>query len=151
MAGYLEQYGVGDERRARVIRWLVLSAIVAVVAALAFYFVFRTYPAKRQVKAFLSALSRRDYAAAYRLWGCAQPCPDYPLAKFLEDWGPRGEYGNAAAAGIKKVRYCNTGVIVTLNLAKGDDVALWYQRSNGSLGFSPWDVCAPRIPSPTGP
>ena len=31
MAGYFEQYGIADERRSRVIRWLVISVLSAVV------------------------------------------------------------------------------------------------------------------------
>ena len=151
MAGYLEEYGVADERRTRVIRWLVISAAVLVIGALVLYFTLRTWPAQRQVRAFLGDLSRQDYRAAYRDWGCAQPCRDYPFDQFLEDWGPKSGFANASAATIKRSRYCSTGgVIVTLLAPKGEDVYLWYQGSDGTLGFAPWQgLCNPHVPAPT--
>jgi hypothetical protein len=66
----------------------------------------------------------------------------------MQDWGPKGEYPDPGAAEIAKTRYCDTGVIVTLKPPKGQEVPLWYQYSDGTLGFSPWPVCAPRIPAP---
>jgi hypothetical protein len=149
MAGYLEQYGVADARRSRVIRWIVISAAAAGVAALLLYFTLRTLPATRQVGVFLDDLKRHDYQAAYRDWGCARGCPDYAFASFLRDWGPRSDFADAAGARIRKSRFCNTGVIVTLQPPKGEKVALWYQRSSGTLGFAPWPVCAQHIPAPT--
>jgi hypothetical protein len=149
MAGYLEEYGVSDERRSKVIRWIVISAVVAAVTATASYFTLRTYPAKHQVKVFLADLERHDYRTAYRDWGCGAGCPDYKYESFMQDWGPQSPFANAADARIRKSRFCETGVIVTLTPVKGDDVALWYERSAGTLGFAPWPVCAPRIPAPT--
>jgi hypothetical protein len=151
MAGYLEDYGVADERRSRVIRWIVISAVSAAVIGIVGYFVLRTYPAKRQVGVFLSDLARHDYQAAYRDWGCGGGCPDYSFQSFMRDWGPGSVFANASDARIMKTRFCDAGVIVTLAPAKGTDVPLWYQRSNGTLGFAPWPVCAPHIPAPTSP
>ncbi len=150
MAGFLEEYGVADDRRAKVIRWLVISALVVVFGSVALYFGLRSWPAKRQVNAFLDDLRRRDYQAAYRDWGCGNGCSGYPYEKFLEDWGPKSEFAESGAAAIKRTRYCRSGgVIVTINSPKGADVPLLYLRSNGSLGFSPWPVCDPRVPAPT--
>ncbi len=150
MAGYLEEYGVSDERRSRVIRWIVISAACALVASFVLYFALRTYPAKRQVKLFLADLERHDYRAAYSDWGCGKGCPDYKYENFLRDWGPKSAFATSGAASIKKSQYCDTGgVIVTLASPKGDDLALFYERGTGALGFSPWPFCAPRIPAPT--
>ncbi|MGE5645358.1 MAG: hypothetical protein ACM336_06150 [Acidobacteriota bacterium] len=152
MAGYFEQYGIADERRSRVIRWLVISVLSAVVLTIVGYFVLRTYPAKRQVGVFLSDLKRHDYQAAYRDWGCGsrELCPDYTFQNFMRDWGPQSAFADAGRAEIRKTRFCHEGVIVTLAPAKGSDVALWYQRDSRSLGFAPWPVCAERIPAPEG-
>lgn len=150
MAGFLEEYGVADDRRAKVIRWLVISALVIVFGSIALYFGFRSWPAKRQVNTFLDDLRRRDYQAAYRDWGCGRACPEYPYNKFLEDWGPKSEFADPGASAIKRTRYCQSGgVIVTINSPKGVEVPLMYLRGNGSLGFSPWPVCDPRVPAPT--
>jgi hypothetical protein len=148
MAGYLEDYGVEESRRSKFLGRMIIALIVAVILVIAGYFVFRTYPAKRQVRAFLSQLAKGDYPGAYRTWGCSPPCRDYPFQSFMQDWGPKGEYPDPGAAQIAKTRYCDTGVIVTLKPPKGQEVPLWYQYSDGTLGFSPWPVCAPRIPAP---
>ena len=148
MAGFLEAYGVADAHREKVTRWIVIAVLLAVIAAFALYFVLRTWPAKRQISVFLDDLRRHDYQAAYRDWGCGQPCKDYPLPKFLEDWGPKSEFGNAAAARIRRSAFCNTGVIVTVTSPGGGDVPLWYQRSDGTLGFAPWPICTAHIPVP---
>jgi hypothetical protein len=148
MAGYLEHYGVSDARRSRVIRWIVTSAAVAGISALVLYFTLRTLPAKQHVGVFLDDLKRHDYKRAYGDWGCAKECSDYPFASFMRDWGPQSDFADAADAQIRKSRFCNAGVIVTLAPPKGENVALWYQRSNETLGFAPWPVCAEHIPAP---
>jgi len=147
--GFLDGYGVADARRARVIRWIVISVAVVSVVAIVLFFYLRTWPAKRQVSRLLDDLKRGDYRAAYADWGCARGCPDYKFEQFLEDWGSRSNFKDAAAAQIRKTRFCDTGVIVTLAPASGPDVSLWYQRADGTLGFSPWPVCAPHIPAPS--
>jgi hypothetical protein len=150
MAGYLEEYGVADERRSKVIRWIVISAISCAVLGTVLYFTLRTYPAKRHVGAFLDDLRRHDYQTAYKDWGCAKGCPEYTFENFLRDWGPQSPYANAADARIKRVRYCGAGVILTLESPQSPDLPLWYERDNGTLGFAPWPVCAEHIPAPTG-
>lgn len=149
MSGFLDDYGVSDLRRERIVRRLVIAAAVLIVGAIAGYFILRTYPAKRQVKAFLDDLRNHDYQTAYRAWGCGQPCRDYPFKSFLEDWGPKSEFADVAKASVKKTRFCNSGVIVTLDAPSGREVPLWYERSDGTLGFAPWPVCAERIPAPS--
>ncbi|MGE5570493.1 MAG: hypothetical protein ACM3S5_15760 [Rhodospirillales bacterium] len=152
MAGFLEEYGVADARRARVFRAISISVLAIVLGSIILYFVLRTWPAKRQVGAFLEDLRRGDYQAAYRDWGCAKGCADYPYEKFLEDWGPKGEFAEPGRAAIKRARYCKSGdVIVTVTSPKGEEIPLFYQRSNGALGFAPWPVCDPRIPAPDAP
>ena len=73
MAGYLEQYGAGEERRERrgkIIKILVISLVALVVIGGGLYFNFHNYREERQVKQFLSNLDARDYKGAYALFGC---------------------------------------------------------------------------------
>ncbi|HOK48168.1 MAG TPA: hypothetical protein PLK67_19625, partial [Bryobacteraceae bacterium] len=65
MAGFLEEYGVADARRARVFRAISISVLAIVFGTIIGYFVLRTWPAKRQVNTFLEDLRRGDYQAAY--------------------------------------------------------------------------------------
>lgn len=171
MAGFLEGYGVEEERRARLIHWIVLAVVAILVIGGGLYLGLRTYPARKQVSLFLEYLRKQDYKSAYRLWGCTEtsPCREYSFERFMEDWGPNSPHANAAAAEIRKmparscgpgVLYtlttlmahglgergcdCGLGVIHTVNFPQGEEVALWYERKDKTLGFAPWPVCVPQ-------
>ncbi len=146
MAGFLDEYGVAEEKRNRVILRLVIACAVIVIGTIAGYFILRTYPAKRQVNTFLDDLRKKDFPAAYRAWGCSKGCPDYPYNRFLEDWGPSGKYASSPVATIRRSRYCDTGgTIVVLS----SDVYLWYERNAGTIGYAPWrGACDPHVPAP---
>lgn len=143
MPGYLDQYGAGDERRERNLKYaaLILAAVLIIGGGL--YFVFKNYREEAQAKRFFELLAKRDYTAAYGLWGCSEsrPCRDYPLSDFMTDWGPKSSHGDPAAFRITKSRSCGSGVILTVQTAKGSPEKLWVQRSDRTLGFSPWPGC----------
>jgi hypothetical protein len=150
MAGYLEGYGAGEERREKTIRWIILSVVLLAVIAIAGYYQFRNYREEKQIGAFLELLKRQDYKAAYALWGCtdAHPCPQYALEKFLEDWGPKSPHANIAAAKLAKTKSCDTGIIQFIEFPGNDEVQLWVERRDKVLGFAPWPVCNPRMQVP---
>lgn len=151
MPGYLDQYGVKEERREKIIKRIALVVISVAILAIVLYFLFRNYREERQVAQFLELLRQKDYHAAYRMWGCTpeQPCRDYAFDKFMEDWGPKTDHGDAALAKVSKTRSCSNGVIFTLEFSKGDPALLWVERKDKLLGFAPWPVCNPRMPAPT--
>jgi hypothetical protein len=140
MAGYLDTYGAGDERREKLI-WRSLAAVAAVVVlALVLYFSFRNFREERQLKSLLELLAKKDYAGAYRLWGCtdANPCRDYSLERFLEDWGPSSPYTDVTHARVVKSASCGSGISQTLEFSSGRQVGLWVERKDLSIGFDPW-------------
>ena len=61
MAGYLDNYGAADARREKIIRTLVISAIVIAVVGGVMMFVFHNYRQEQQVKRFFGYLAARDY------------------------------------------------------------------------------------------
>ncbi len=158
MAGYLDHYGAGEERREKRIKLLVITALAVVIAAGVLYFIFKNYRQERQVNRFFDLLAHQDYQAAYALWGCsaATPCRDYQFPAFLQDWGPQSEHANPKSFHISKTRSCGSGVIVTVD-SSGDSSGdsskgankqedkLWVQRDDLTLGFSPLPGC------PAGP
>lgn len=171
MSDFLSGYGVEEERRERWIKRALLALAVATAAGLAFYLGYRTYPARRQVNQFLDYLRRQDYQSAYRLWGCTEtsPCRDYSFEKFLEDWGPKSPHADARAAHIRNMSWracgpgllfllgtlaarafgergcdCGSGVIHTVVFPGGEEVTLWYERKDKTLGFAPWPACLPQ-------
>ncbi|HEY1207570.1 MAG: hypothetical protein ABSH46_05075 [Bryobacteraceae bacterium] len=154
MAGYLEDYGVADERRSRVVRRIVISVGVVAIGVVLYLalpllsmLVPPLAPGWWHVRTFLGDLRRHDYQAAYREWGCARPCQDYSLQDFMADWGPRGSYAGAAAGSIRKVRPCGEGTVVAIDWP-GDNQTLWYNSADSSLTFWPWGGCPAHFTAP---
>ena len=162
MAGYLDHYGAGEERREKRIKLILWSAGVAVVLLFLWFFLYvwdkteivRAQPVARlaqvlrnhgeesRVRNFFDLLHRQDYKAAYALWNCtdAHPCREYPLPEFMKDWGP-GSPRNAAQYTIPKSRSCGSGVIITVDFGHNQEDVLWVQRSDRTIGFSPFPSC----------
>lgn len=150
MAGFLDSYGVGDARREKVVKWSAIAVVAVAAVASIFYFSFRNFSEKRQIERFVQLLRQKDYQAAYRLWGCSPetPCRDYPMEEFMKDWGPNSPHADMSALKIARMRSCSTGIIQTLDFGKGEEVNLWVERKDHSIGFAPWPICAPRMKAP---
>jgi hypothetical protein len=148
MAGYLENYRAGEAEREKRIRWVALGVVVVLILAATLYFLLRNYRETQQAKLFFELLRKKDYTAAYALWGCTErtPCRDYVTAKFMEDWGPSSPRANLSAMKITKTRGCSTGVIFETDFGTGQPDYLWVDRKTKYLGFAPWPVCNPRLP-----
>jgi hypothetical protein len=143
MAGYLEQYGAGEERRGKIIKIVVISLVAAVLIGGGLIFVFHNFREERQVKQFLSRVGERDYKAAYALFGCtdAKPCRYYPFNKFMEDWGPDSGHSDPGAARITRSRSCGSGVLLTVDYGNNRQEKLWVERRDMSVGFPPVQGC----------
>jgi hypothetical protein len=151
MSTFLDDYGAADARRERLRKRLLISLAVLVVVAGAAYFGFRNHSEKRQAHLFLDLLRARQYEQAYAVWGCTQakPCPDYPYAKFLEDWGPQSPHADLSHLEIGSTRSCSQGIIQSLKFNANDEVYLWVARSDLSLTYAPWGpTCNPRYKQP---
>jgi hypothetical protein len=160
MASYLANYGAGEEQREKKIRRLVtLGVVVALIGSL-YLVAFQTpilerylrvvqrlknHRQEREVRTFLELLRKPDYKAAYELWGCtdARPCRDYPFTNFMDDWGPRSTRSDVNAYHIARSRSCGSGVILTVDAAKGQEEKLWVERDDLTIAFSPWPGCPP--------
>jgi hypothetical protein len=152
MAGYLDQYGAGDERRERRNRWFVIGGALALVALFLWWFLYgwdksevlreqhiarlvqklRHGSQENEVWQFLELVRNRQYEAAYKLWGASK---DYPLDKFMEDWGGQRKIGSFE---ITRSRSCGSGVVVTVDLKNGQEENLWVQNADRTIGFSPF-------------
>ncbi len=156
MSGFLEGYGAGEEKREKLIRRIALALALLVAASIVFYFAFRNYRETRQAKRFLELLEKKDFAAAYQLWGCTKdsPCSGYTMEKFLEDWGSGGVHKDVSSPSITMIRGCSDGVIVGVQFGQDPPDYLWVDRKTRNLGFAPQyvsdvpPVCNPRIPVP---
>jgi hypothetical protein len=146
MGGYLDAYGVADQRRERRLKRIVIWGLAAVILATSCYFLFRNWRQERTVKQFFSLLDQKNYQAAYALWGCTQdtPCKYYSPEKFNEDFGPSSPFANAGAAKILHTDVCGTGVVFDVEIPRGEEVGLYVDRETNVIGFAP----GPRCPGP---
>ncbi len=157
MAGYLANYGAGEEQKEKRIRRLVIIGSVVVGLAGLYLITFHTpileryirfvqilknHEEEKRVQQFLDWLAKQDYKDAYALWGCtdAKPCRDYPLKSFMEDWGPKGSATASDMFHITRSRSCGSGVILTVN-SNNREEKLWVEKENQSIGFSPYPGC----------
>ena len=146
MAGYLDQYGAGEERRERIIKILALSVLAALVVGGVLFFIFHNHAQERVVTRFFERLQAHDYQGAYEMWvRTADDRKSYPFQSFMRDWGPQGEHPDVSNFRIAKSRSCGSGVILTVDFGNKQEEKLWVQRNDLTIGFSPLPGCpAPR-------
>ena len=147
MAGYLEQYGAGDERRIKIVKTAVISVLTLAIAGGALSFIFHNYREESRVKQFYALLKAKDYKGAYALFGCTdtQPCRYYGFDKFQEDWGPNTGHDDLSNVRISRSRSCGSGVLLTVEYGANQQEKLWVERHDMSIGFPPVQGC----PTPT--
>jgi hypothetical protein len=148
MAGYLDHYGAGEERRNRiVVRSIVIPLSVAVLGALGWY-LLKDHHQEGVVKAFVSAVRRGDYQGAYRIWGCtpATPCSGYDYNKFVGDWGPKNDAPDPGVLGLTDSESCNNGVLLTVAVNPARTEKLWVQKDQDSISYAPYPICPHKNP-----
>lgn len=148
MAGYLDQYGAGEERRNRIIlRSILVVLISAVVITLGWYLLLNHHE-EGVVKSFVAALKNHDTQAAYRIWGCgtSRSCSGYEYPKFMRDWGPGPNGPDLAVIGLTDSEECNNAVLLTLRVNSSRTELLWVDRGSDAITFAPFAICPQQIP-----
>ena len=150
MSSYLETYSAAEEHHAgriRLIKRISVAAVSAIIVGLILFGIFRNRSEEQQARTFLGFLNAKDYQAAYRMWGCTDthPCPDYPLNKFMDDWGPKSTHADESSAQIGLSQSCGSGVLIRIDY-KGplEPVPLWVERDGKTISFAPWPECPGR-------
>jgi hypothetical protein len=140
MAGYLDHYGAGEERRENIVKKALIALGIALVAGAVLFYVFHNVRQEHRVSQFFSLLAAHDYKGAYALWGCtdSKPCQGYSLSTFMEDWGP--SKGDPTKYKITRSRSCGSGVILSVNFGN-DQPVLWVERRDLTMSFSPFPGC----------
>lgn len=144
MGTYLQQYGVDDERRGRVIWGIIYGVLGALILGVIAYFFLHDFGEKRVANRFLGHINAKQFNEAYTDWGCTNqhPCPNYPYTRFLEDWGPVKKINSPwKVDSTDSCRY-----FLTVNVkAEGTELeSLSVQRADKSLGFAPAAECQER-------
>jgi hypothetical protein len=146
MAGYLDQYGAGEEQREKIIRNIVIALVALAVIGAVLMFVFHNYRQEQVARRFFQHLEQHDYQSAYELWvRTDSDRKGYPFDAFMKDWGPQSAHANVSGYRIAKSRSCGTGVILTVDFPHDQQEKLWVERGALTIGFSPLPGCpAPR-------
>ncbi len=136
MAGLLEgDYGGAEERRARVIKIIVVSVLALTVIAGTAYFFFHNYRQEQQVKQFMKLLEARDYQGSHNLWtGSDSDRAGYPMSDSMRDWGPPVDVSGYA---ILDSESCDKSVIVDVDAGHAGDRKVWVDRASLSMSFPP--------------
>ena len=143
MAGYLDQYGAGEEKRNRTIFTIVATILtVSIVGSLGWY-LLKNHHQESIVKSFVAALRRGDYQGAYNIWGCtaAQPCSAYSFPKFQEDWAPKDQSSNPSSLGVSDSESCGNGVLLTVQVNPSREEKLWVEKGSDAISFAPYPIC----------
>lgn len=139
MAGFLDNYGAGDERRARHLKTIIVSVIVVAILGSLLYFIFHNYRQEQQVKRFYQLLEAHDYQRAYDMWVSSDSeRRGYPMDAFMKDWGPSVE---VHGFDILDAESCGNSVIVDADVVPVGDRKVWVNRQTLELGFPPYDQC----------
>jgi hypothetical protein len=142
MAGYLDQYGEGDERRATLIKRIAIIAVVLIVFVLLPWYLFKNHAEDGQAKLFVGLVRKHDYQAAYKAWGCGQPktCSGYDFGRFLEDWGDKSPVDTSQLR-IEDSESCGQGVMITVRTNRDRKDTLWVEKNTEIISFAPTPVC----------
>jgi len=140
MAGFLDHYGAGDERRARNIKIAVLSVVGLAALSGILYFFFHNYRQELQAKRFCQLLAAGNYQAAYVMWASTDDeRKAYPMTDFMEAWGPPAV--EVHGFDILDAESCGNTVIVDIDLGKAGDKKVWVNRNTLEFSFPPYDQC----------
>ncbi len=137
--GYLNNYGVTEARRERIIRRTLWTLLSILVAGGSLFLWFKNYREEQRVKQFLATMERGDYQAAYTAWGCKieAPCRDYDHRTFLEDWGPKSQFGPVRSYRLGLSRASGSGVMIPVVINDRPPIKLWVESKDLVVGFAP--------------
>lgn len=148
MPGYLDQYGVGEDRRNRLIIRSILAAVAVLFIGSLGWYLFKNHHQEAVVRTFVNDVRRGDLQAAYRDWGCttAAACSGYSFDKFSADWGPKGDAPDPAMFGLSDSESCNSGVLLTVAVNAQREEKLWVQKGSDAISFAPYRICPHKNP-----
>jgi hypothetical protein len=137
-------------------RIISIAALLLVLIILAWN--FRFWPEEHQVDKFFAALQQKDYEQAYAIWNHdpdwkqhPEKYSNYTFGSFMQDWGPGGEWGliksyhldgTAVPKGGTGTKFdvgsSGVVVVVTVNERIAQKAHIWVEKSDKTLGFSPY-------------
>jgi hypothetical protein len=148
MAGYLDQYGAGEERRNRIIIRSIIGVLVTIVVVALGWYVTLNHHQEGVAKSFIAALKNHDTQGAYRIWGCtdSHPCREYPYERFMKDWGPGPNGPDLSVMGLIDSEECNNAAMLTVRVNAGRVEQIWLDKGSDLMSFAPFPICPAQIP-----
>ena len=126
-----------DHQRLRRRRMLLAAIGLLLVVALAGYFYWPRYEARRTVTRFMDAILRHNYQMAYFIWQ-ANP-HEYSMDHFMQDWGPSSSWGTIQKYdidGVESPGSNSSGLVVFVKInGRHDEARLWVERKTHELSF----------------
>jgi hypothetical protein len=129
---------------------LVVAIIVLSVAGflMGHGWLFTNLPVEHKVGTFLSALQAQDYSKAYGIFyndpGWQQhpdKYKDYPLERFTEDFTTESDWkGPIKSFHVDFSKRDAKGTAVASTINGSINLTLFYQRSDGTLAFFPYQL-----------
>jgi hypothetical protein len=145
-----------DAKRARLIRNLSITGVVAVVIAailLGMYLLDRpwwlwNWASDHRVNTFLSTVESGDLQKAYGLWNNdpdwqqhADQYKAYDFTQFQKDWGPASDYGVIHSHNIIMATTVGNGVVMGVDINGGKTpIFLRVDHKTKTIGFSPVEL-----------
>jgi hypothetical protein len=137
MAGYLEGYGIEDQKRSRAIRYIVFGFAAVVVLFLLGYWISRDWTEKHVAKKFLAELNEHNYQAAYSTW-CPTRCENYDFPRFATDWANKKI---TSPWKIDSTDSCKAFLTINVTADGADIQSLSVERGSNTLSFAPAPEC----------
>jgi hypothetical protein len=138
MASYMAGYGVEDERRGKVIKYIAFSVLAALLLGWLGYAFLHNYPEKHVAKQFLALVNEHNYQAAYSIW-CPKVCEHYDYGQFVADWGPSKKI--ASPWKIDSTDSCKAFLTVNVTVDGTELQSLSVERGTDVLSFAPAPEC----------
>jgi hypothetical protein len=138
MASYMAGYGVEDEKRSRVIRYIALGVVAVLLLSALSYTLTRNYSEKKVATQFLALLNQHNYQAAYAAW-CPQVCEHYNYEQFVADWGPNKKTGSPWK--VHSIDSCKAFLTVNVTADGAELQSLSVERGTDVLSFAPAPEC----------
>jgi|SRR6516164_4212226 hypothetical protein len=147
-----------DPVRAKKLRVRITAIVVVVLVCLILAWNFRHYPQEHLVDTFFAALQHQEYEKAFGIWNNDPDWKQHPeryasysFPEFMKDWGPGGQWGliksyhidgSAVPKGGNGTKFdvgsSGIVVVVTVNDRIADNAHIWVEKSDKTLGFSPY-------------
>lgn len=148
MAGYLDQYGEGEDKRNKLIAISVASFLALLLFGSLGWYLLRNHHEESVAKSFVNALRAGDLPGAYRAWGCTseKPCSAYSFDKFQEDWAPKNNPADPSILGVSDSESCGSGVLLTVQVNRAREEKLWVEKGTDGISYAPYPVCPHKSP-----